>query len=50
MIALFDNIKTKQIADLVGVDYKDVKDIQLGDKAKNFQLQVIILLHQVQKV
>ena len=36
MIALFDNIKNKEVADLVGVDYKDTKDIQLGDNADKF--------------
>ena len=38
MIVLFDNIKTKQVADLAGVDYKDVKDIQLGDNADKFSV------------
>lgn len=36
MIALFDYIKTKQVADLVGVDYKEVKDIQLGGSGEKF--------------
>jgi hypothetical protein len=31
MIALFDYIKTKQVADLVGVDFKEVQNMQLGD-------------------
>jgi len=36
MIALFDDIKTKEVADLVGIDYKDVKDMQLGDNNSKF--------------
>jgi hypothetical protein len=35
MIALFDNIKTKQVADLVGVEYQDVDEVPqdgTGDK------------------
>lgn len=31
MIALFDDIKTKAVADLVGVDFMGVKEIKLGD-------------------
>ena len=38
MIALFDNIKTKQVADLVGVNYKDVIDIQPGDNGDKFSI------------
>ncbi len=38
MIALFDNIKTKEVADLVGVDLIDVKDIKLGDNGINFSI------------
>lgn len=38
MIALFDNIKTKQIADLVGIDYQDVKEIQIGGSADKFTI------------
>lgn len=38
MIALFDNIKTKQVADLVGVDYKDIKEIKLGGNADKFSI------------
>jgi hypothetical protein len=38
MIALFDNIKTKQIADLVGVNYSDVSDIQLGDNGEKLSI------------
>jgi hypothetical protein len=30
MIALFDDIKTEQVARLVGVDYQGVSDVQLG--------------------
>jgi hypothetical protein len=33
MIVLFDYIKTKEIADLVGVDYIDVKRIQMDDNS-----------------
>src|SRR4030043_793954 len=36
MIALFDNIKTKPVADLVGVDYQDVKEIQPGSNDNKF--------------
>lgn len=36
MIALFDNIKTKQVADLVGVDYQYVTDIQIGGSGDKF--------------
>jgi hypothetical protein len=38
MIALFDNIKTKQVADLVGVDYKDVKEIRLDGNGYRFSI------------
>lgn len=38
MIALFDNIRTKQVADLVGVDYKDVKEIKLCSSADQFTI------------
>lgn len=38
MIALFDNIKTRQIADLVGVEYKNVSQIQLDGKAEKFTI------------
>jgi hypothetical protein len=38
MIALFDNIKTKQIADLVGIDYQDVKAIKLGGNNDKFTI------------
>jgi hypothetical protein len=38
MIALFDYIKTKQVADIVGVDYKDVKDVLLGENAGKFSV------------
>jgi hypothetical protein len=34
MIALFENIKTKQVADLVGVDYQNVTWIQLSGADK----------------
>ena len=40
MIALFDYIKTKEVADLVGVDYREVKDIQLGDTDEKFSVSV----------
>src|SRR4030042_5302821 len=36
MIALFDYIKTKPVADLVGVDYQDVKEIQPGSNDNKF--------------
>ena len=36
MIALFDNIKTKQVADLVGVEFHDVTEINLGDNTDKF--------------
>jgi hypothetical protein len=38
MIALFDYISTKEVADLVGVDYKDVNDIQLGEKGEKLSI------------
>jgi hypothetical protein len=38
MIALFDDIKTKEVADLVGVDFKDVKDILLGENTDKFSI------------
>jgi len=38
LIALFDNIKTKQIADLVGVTYSVVSDIQLGDNGEKLSI------------
>ena len=38
MIALFDNIKTKEVADLVGVELIDVKDIKLGNNGINFSI------------
>ena len=36
MIALFDNIKTMEVAELVGVDYKDVTAIDLGMTSAKF--------------
>jgi hypothetical protein len=36
MIALFDNIKIKDIADLVGVNYKETRNIKLGDNTDKF--------------
>ena len=38
MIALFDNIKRKQIADLVGVDYKSVDRIQMDSSTNKFSI------------
>jgi hypothetical protein len=38
MIALFDYIKTKPVADLVGVDYHDVKEIQPGSNDDKFTI------------
>lgn len=38
MIALFDNIKTKQVADLVGVDYQDITGTQLGGNNDKFSI------------
>jgi len=38
MIALFDNIKTKQLADLVGVEYKDVKEVLLDGMTDKFSI------------
>lgn len=38
MIALFDNIKTKQVADLVGVSFQNVKSMQLGSKGAKFSI------------
>ena len=38
MIALFDNIKTKQVADLVGVSYQNVKSMELGAKGGKFSI------------
>ena len=36
MIALFDNIRTQQVADLVGVDYQGVSDIKMGGSGDKF--------------
>lgn len=36
MIALFDNIKTKDIADLVGVDYTGIKEVKSRDMRDKF--------------
>lgn len=38
MIALFDNIKTKQVADLVGVAYQGISDIQQGGDGDKFAI------------
>ncbi len=39
MIALFDNIKTRQVADLVGVSYQGVKNMKLGEKGSKFSIK-----------
>jgi hypothetical protein len=36
MIALFDYIKTKEVAELAGIDYKDVNEIVLGPASEKF--------------
>ncbi len=36
MIALFDNIKTKEVAELVGVDYQGLTNIEQNDDADKF--------------
>ncbi len=38
LIVLFDYIKTKQIADLVGVDYKNVNQIKLDSSTEKFTI------------
>lgn len=38
MIALFDYIKTKQIADLVGIEYQNVKNIQVGENSDKYTI------------
>ncbi len=38
LIALFDNIKNRQVADLVGVSYEDVRTMQLGGKGGKFSI------------
>jgi hypothetical protein len=38
MIALFDYIKTKQVADLVGIDYQGIIDIKLGSNGDRFSI------------
>jgi hypothetical protein len=38
MIALFDNIKTKEIADLAGVDYSEVMQLQLNGSTAKFTI------------
>lgn len=38
MIALFDYIKTKQISDLIGIDYQDIKEIHLGGNGDKFSI------------
>jgi hypothetical protein len=38
MIALFDNIKTKEVADLVGVSYQENKGIKLSMQGEKFSI------------
>ena len=38
MIALFDNIKTKEVAQLVGVDYQGVTNIELSDTGEKLTI------------
>ena len=38
MIALFDYIKTKQVADFIGVNYTEAKDALLGENGEKFSV------------
>ena len=38
MIALFDYIRTKEVADLVGVDFKNLEEVKLGQSKDKFVL------------